>query len=176
MGIFKAAWIRYRRARRFQRDLTKAFAERSVDFMSLPSQTHESIIEDAMAADVASTVAKWMPILQAFSDFRQKRELLGRHISNLGKPSSKRDAEQLTEAEMSGFAKLIASPLEVQLMMAGGRSIFSPSGIPNPRAVGYVYGWTDAFLRVGGWDMADIDIGVPVLFHALRHLWPGKQD
>jgi hypothetical protein len=23
--------------------------------------------------------------------------------------------------------------------------------------------------------MADIDIGVPVLFHALRHLWPGEQ-
>jgi hypothetical protein len=87
-----------------------------------------------------------------------------------------RKSKQLSEAEMLDFAKLIAAPLQAQLMLAGNCSIVSSAGTPNPRAVGYVYGWTDAFLRVRGWDMADINIGVPVLFHALRHLWPGEQD
>jgi hypothetical protein len=57
-----------------------------------------------------------------------------------------------TEPEMLAFAEYIAAPLNVQLDLAA--RMLGQEG-PNPRALGYVYGWTDAFLQVRGWDMAD---------------------
>ena len=80
-----------------------------------------------------------------------------------------------TEAEMLSFAELIARPLNHQLDLAADMFGQGRRLDPNPRALGYVYGWTDAFLRVRGWDMADKAVGVPVLFHSLRRLWPGQE-
>jgi hypothetical protein len=85
-----------------------------------------------------------------------------------------------SDSEMQSFAELISKPLELQLglaakMLTAGRSN-DPSLInPNPRALGYVYGWSDAFLRVRGWDMANTSVGVPVLFQVFRRLWPGQE-
>src|SRR5947209_8351604 len=81
----------------------------------------------------------------------------------------------LSDGEKLEFAKLIARPLQTQMMLTGNRTIIS-SANPNARAMGYVYGWTDAFLRIRGWDMADKSIGMPVLFHTLRTLWPGDKN
>ena len=85
----------------------------------------------------------------------------------LGKP------KHPTEPEMLTFAEQIAAPLNVQLDLA--EKMLGQGFDWNPRALGYVYGWTDAFLRVRGWDMADEAIGVPVLFHSFRSLSPGHE-
>lgn len=83
--------------------------------------------------------------------------------------------KKLSDREKSDFAELIARPLQTQMTLMGNRSIIS-SANANARAMGYVYGWTDAFLRIRGWDMADKSIGMPILFHALRILWPGDEN
>jgi hypothetical protein len=93
----------------------------------------------------------------------------GSSWSDLGKP------KRPTEPEMLTFAEQIAAPLNVQLDFASNMSGRGERLDPKPRALGYVYGWTDAFLRVRGWDMADKAIGVPVLFHSFRRLWPGQE-
>lgn len=72
------------------------------------------------------------------------------------------------------FASAIADMLELQRMMAGGSSFEDASGNPKGRAIGYVYGYVDAALRTINQDMNDMSIGVPVLFHVIRKLWPDR--
>jgi hypothetical protein len=81
--------------------------------------------------------------------------------------------KRLSDDEILSLAAVIAKPLQVQLSIAV--RIGPPAGAPHRRALGYVYGWSDAALRVRGWDMADTAIGPPVLFHVLRHLWRGDE-
>jgi len=90
-------------------------------------------------------------------------------------PNSEDKPKRATETEMLSYAELIAGPLNAQLDLAAKMGGQGQRLDPNPRALGYVYGWTDAFLRVRGWDMADKAIGVPVLFHSFRRLWPGQE-
>src|SRR5262245_12588260 len=78
----------------------------------------------------------------------------------------------LRDDDVLSFAETIAGPLLVQLRLV---KMMSRPVDPNPRAVGYVYGWADAFLQANNQNMADANIGVPVLFHAFRHLWPGQE-
>jgi hypothetical protein len=87
-----------------------------------------------------------------------------------------RQSKKLSDEDKLAFAQLAAEPLRTQMMLLDDRSVVSPEGTLNARAIGYVYGWTDAFLRVRGWDMADTTIGIAVLFHTLRLLWPGKEN
>jgi hypothetical protein len=92
MGVFKEAWSRYRRAKQCQRELTKAFAEQGVDFMSVDSKTHEIVLKEAMVTDISTVVVKWVPIFEAFSAYNQKVNLSNRQMNNLGKPPSEWDA------------------------------------------------------------------------------------
>ena len=62
--------------------------------------------------------------------------------------------------------------LEVQLV-AAGPDVFH-SAIER-RALGYVYGFIDAALRTIGQDMADVSIGVPITYHVLHRLLPGRE-
>jgi hypothetical protein len=55
MGVFKEAWTGYRQAH-CQRDLTKAFARKGINFMHIESQTHEKIIKDAIATGTAAAL------------------------------------------------------------------------------------------------------------------------
>lgn len=87
-----------------------------------------------------------------------------------------RSKKTLSDAQKADFAKAIAELLSVQLLMVGDKTIESEAGGPKPKAIGYVYGFVDAVLRTKGWDMADLDIGIPVTFHVLRRLWPGKEQ
>jgi len=52
------------------------------------------------------------------------------------------------------FATAIAGMLERQLLVAGSASIEDEQGYPKRKALGYVYGYIDAALRVKGQDMA----------------------
>lgn len=74
------------------------------------------------------------------------------------------------------FAKSIAEMLKIQTMVAAGKSIEDDQGHLKRKALGYVYGYIDAALRVKGHDMADMSIGVPITFHVIRRLWPGNVD
>jgi hypothetical protein len=56
--------------------------------------------------------------------------------------------------------------------MAGNASIKDGQGNLKRKALGYVYGFTDAALRVRGYDMADVSVGVPITFQIIRRLWP----
>ncbi len=82
----------------------------------------------------------------------------------------------LSDAQKADFAEAIAGLLSIQLVMVGDKTIESEAGGPKPKAIGYVYGFVDAVLRTKGWDMVDLDIGIPVTFHVLRRLWPGKEQ
>jgi hypothetical protein len=64
--------------------------------------------------------------------------------------------------------------LKLQPVAVGEKTIESEAGGPKPKAIGYVYGFIDAVLRTKGWDMADLNIGVPIMYHVLRQLWPGR--
>src|SRR5262249_10537108 len=44
------------------------------------------------------------------------------------------------------------------------------------KALGYVYGFVDAGLRVAGQDMADTLIGVPIMYQVLRRAFPGSEQ
>ena len=46
----------------------------------------------------------------------------------------------------------------------------------NRKAIGYIYGFIDAALRTQGEDMADLSVGVPMVFHVLRRLFPGHEQ
>lgn len=76
------------------------------------------------------------------------------------------------DAAKSQFATAIASLLELQTTVAAGASIKDERGRPKRKAIGYVYGYVDAALRVKGHDMADMSIGVPITFQVIRKLWP----
>jgi len=52
------------------------------------------------------------------------------------------------------FATAIAGVLEHQILVAGSASIEDEQGYPKRKALGYVYGYIDAALRVKGQDMA----------------------
>ena len=76
------------------------------------------------------------------------------------------------DAAKEKFASLIAELHALQLIVATDLSIEDEQGHLKRKSLGYVYGFVDAGLRVKGHDMADLSIGVPILFHVLRKLWP----
>jgi hypothetical protein len=80
------------------------------------------------------------------------------------------------DAAKMEFATLIADLLALQLIVAGDVSIEDEQGLLKRKALGYVYGFVDASLRVKGHDMADLSIGVPILFHVFRKLWPNHAE
>ena len=45
----------------------------------------------------------------------------------------------------------------------------------NGKALGYVYGFVDAALQSMGLDIADVPVGIPILYHVLRRLFPGSR-
>jgi len=72
----------------------------------------------------------------------------------------------------SQFAATIAEMLQLQMIVATGKSIEDEQGHLKRRALGYVYGYIDAALRTKGYDMADVSVGVPITFQVIRRLWP----
>jgi hypothetical protein len=106
---------------------------------------------------------RWCPTQQMLSVFLRKLTMLG----NLFR--KKNDFDDAMKLE---FATTIATGLKIQTFMAGKGSIEDEQGRPKPKVLGYVYGFTDAVLRVKGRDMTDMSVGPPVTYHVLRQLWP----
>ena len=80
--------------------------------------------------------------------------------------------DRFDDAAKSQFAKAVAETLELQTTVSAGKSIHDDHGRLKRKALGYVYGYTDAALRTKGHDMADMSIGVPITFQVIRRLWP----
>ena len=80
-----------------------------------------------------------------------------------------------TDQDKNKFVDSIATILSTQLTVTGGTSIDDDQGAVNRRALGYIYGFIDAALRIRGQDMADIEVGMPITFQVLRRLFPGKE-
>jgi hypothetical protein len=67
-------------------------------------------------------------------------------------------------------ASKVAVGLALQMRIAAGCDIENADGSLKRRAVGYVYGFTDAALRRSGLDIADTTIGVPTLYHVIERI------
>lgn len=80
------------------------------------------------------------------------------------------------EIKQAQFIDAISTMLEVQKMLVTDRSIEDSDGCLNRKAIGYVYGFIDGALRSIGQDMSDVSIGVPITFHVLNRLFPGRGD
>lgn len=74
------------------------------------------------------------------------------------------------------FVDAISTLLEVQMVAVGNRSIEDVAGNINAKALGYIYGFIDAALRTIGQDMSDESIDIPVTFHVLRRVFPGREE
>jgi hypothetical protein len=83
-----------------------------------------------------------------------------------------RKKSRADDATKAKLVDAITSLLSLQLVIVPNPSIEDTHGKINRKAIGYIYGYVDAFLRTRGYDMADTDIGVPVTFHVLRKLFP----
>ncbi len=86
-----------------------------------------------------------------------------------------RGKKKFDDETMNKLVSLIANVLNAQITIAGG-SPFNLATSQGAKALGYVYGMVDAALRVVGQDMADISIGVPVIYQVLRRIFPGQED
>lgn len=82
----------------------------------------------------------------------------------------------LDDQKQLQFVEAISTMLTVQLVAVGNRSVEDIRGHINPKALGYIYGFIDAGLRTIGYDMGDESIGVPVTFHVLRRVFPGRDE
>jgi hypothetical protein len=92
---------------------------------------------------------------------------------------------KLTDDKKDALAGLLAEMLRRQM---GATTHFAPvqpeeitrieivEGKVNRKAIGYIYGFIDAALRTHGEDMADLSVGVPIVFHVLRRLFPGHEQ
>jgi hypothetical protein len=85
-------------------------------------------------------------------------------------------AGPFNDEQKEKFVEAISAMLQVQLIAAGDRSIENAAGKVNARALGYIYGFIDAALRTIGHDMSDKSIGIPITFHVLRRILPGREE
>ena len=82
----------------------------------------------------------------------------------------------MSERQKIAVAYGIADLLATQISALNGKSgIESKNGGPKPKALGYVYGYVSAALAAKDLKMWDPKIGVPITFHVVRRLWPGKE-
>ena len=54
--------------------------------------------------------------------------------------------------------------------------IETTKGRINRKAMGYIYGFIDCALQSRGQDITDISLGLPILYHVMRKLFPGHEQ
>jgi len=74
------------------------------------------------------------------------------------------------------FVNTISDMLEMQKIVAGDCSIEDCEGRLKRKAIGYIYGFIDAALDSIGQNMGDISIGIPITYHVLNRLFPGRGE
>ncbi len=84
-------------------------------------------------------------------------------------------------AAMSDVADGLSIVLLVQLAVAGIGSVEATkieikTGCINRKAIGYIYGFIDCALQCRGEDITNLDVGLPIVFHVMRKLFPGHEQ
>lgn len=80
------------------------------------------------------------------------------------------------DAKKVQFVDSISSTLEMQITVSGGCSIEDSDGNLNRKAIGYIYGFIDAALGSIGQDMSNVSVGIPITYHVLNRLFPGRGE
>jgi hypothetical protein len=88
---------------------------------------------------------------------------------------------KLTDDEKDALAGMLGLQMEATIHFAQVQPgevtrIEIVEGKINRKAIGYIYGFIDAALRTHGEDMADLSVGVPMVFQVLRRLFPGHDQ
>jgi hypothetical protein len=86
----------------------------------------------------------------------------------------------LSDQEKGAIADWLAKMLAVQMACAfmdkvEVSEVEVKRGQINGKALGYLYGFVDAALQNMGQDIADVPVGVPILYQVLRRLFPGRE-
>jgi hypothetical protein len=84
-------------------------------------------------------------------------------------------------AEQSELSDRLSILLSVQLAVSGTQSnevakIEVTKGLINRKAIGYIYGFIDCALQFRDQDITDISVGLPILYHVMRNLFPGHEQ
>jgi len=74
------------------------------------------------------------------------------------------------------FVAAISIILQVQLTTVANHGVEDDLGNINPKALGYIYGFIDGALRTIGQDMSNESIGIPITFHVLKRVFPGREE
>src|SRR5437870_12838974 len=107
-------------------------------------------------------IGRWIAPRARTRPSRRKED----HLFSFFRKKSRAD-----DATKAKFVDAITSFLSLQLFIVPNPSIEDTHGKINRKAIAYIYGYIDAFLRTRGYDMADTDIAVPVAIHVLRKLF-----
>lgn len=78
--------------------------------------------------------------------------------------------------EKSEFADRLALLLSVQMVVSPAQSIEVTKGRINRKAIGYIYGFIDCSLQCRDEDITNISVGLPILYHVMRKLFPGHEQ
>ncbi len=98
-----------------------------------------------------------------------------------GKDSKRKEKKTpLSDAEKQATADWLAKMLAIQMALVPPSNVEvteveTRRGEINGKALGYLYGFVDAALQSMGQDIADVPVGIPVLYHVLRQLFPGHE-
>lgn len=87
----------------------------------------------------------------------------------------------MNEAQTTDLINRMVIILSIQLLVAPGQAndvtaIERQEGAINRKAIGYVYGFIDSALQARKEDITDLDKGFQILYHALRNLFPNREQ
>jgi hypothetical protein len=89
---------------------------------------------------------------------------------------------KFNEAARSEAIATLTIVLSVQVVCApkigqqGPTPIENTEGKINKKAIGYIYGFIDAALQSRGIEITNLDVGLPIIYHVLRNLFPNHQE
>lgn len=84
-------------------------------------------------------------------------------------------------AEKTELADRLALLLSIQMFgSTTGEGVVTKiekvAGRINRKAIGYIYGFIDCALQCRGEDITDLEVGLPILYHSMRKLFPGHEE
>lgn len=85
----------------------------------------------------------------------------------------------MTASQKSETAAGLALLILVQLVFSvnsGVTKVEAEKGKFNRKALGYIYGFIDCALQYRQQDITNIDVGLPILYHVFRKLFPGHEQ
>ena len=85
-----------------------------------------------------------------------------------------------TDDQKSELAERLSVILAVQMVVPANpvrvTKIEVTKGHINRKAIGYIYGFIDCALQCRGEDITNLSVGLPIVYHVLRKLFPGHEQ